>query len=118
MSETSSPIPPPTALAYVVGIDIGRESCLMCCLTMEKRQLIKPSPFSNDAVGFAWLFAQRERLKCSPQQILIGLEATSRYGENSVSDACEARLSGLPLAPRADPRICPTTRSARQNGSA
>lgn len=82
MSETSSPIPPPAALAYVVGIDIGMESCLMCCLTVEKRQVIKPSQFSNDAVGFVWLFAQLEWLKSSPQQILIGLEATSRYGEN------------------------------------
>jgi transposase len=75
-------MPPSATLAYVVGIDIGIESCMMCCLTMEKRQVIKPSQFSNDAVGFEWLFACLEQLKSAPQQILIGLEATSRYGEN------------------------------------
>jgi transposase len=82
MSETSSPVSPPGALAYVVGIDIGREVCLMCCLTMEKRQVIKPSHFNNDAQGFEWLFKHLEQLKCAPHQILVGLEATSRYGEN------------------------------------
>ncbi len=82
MSETFSPMSPPGALAYVVGIDIGMESCLMCCLTMEKRQVIKPSQFSNEAAGFEWLFAHLEALKSTPDQILIGLEATSRYGEN------------------------------------
>ncbi len=80
--ETSSPIPPRAELAYVVGIDIGMESCLMCCLTMEKRQVIKPSKFSNDAAGFEWLLEHLERLKTAADQILIGLEATSRYGEN------------------------------------
>jgi transposase len=82
MAETSSAMPPPGALAYVVGIDIGLESCLMCCLTMEKRQVIKPSHFGNDAAGFEWLFAHLEALKIAPHQILVGLEATSRYGEN------------------------------------
>src|SRR5260370_41558359 len=82
MSETYSPTPPPAVLAYVVGIDIGMESCMMCCLTMEKRQVIKPSQFSNEAAGFEWLFAHLEALKSTPDQILIGLEATSRYGEN------------------------------------
>ncbi len=82
MSEASSPMPAPAALAYVVGIDIGMESCMMCCLTMEKRQVIKPSQFSNDAAGFEWLFTHLEQMKSAPQQILVGLEATSRYGEN------------------------------------
>src|SRR6266487_880395 len=82
MSETSSPMPTPAALAYAVGIDIGMESCMMCCLTMEKRQVIKPSQFSNDAAGFEWLFAHLGPLQAAPQQIIIGLEATSRYGEN------------------------------------
>src|SRR5579859_6292062 len=82
MSETSSPMPPPATLTYVVGIDIGMQSCMMCCLTMEKRQVIKPSQFSNDGAGFEWLFAHLELLKVAPHQILVGLEATSRYGEN------------------------------------
>ncbi len=82
MSEMFSPMPSPAALAYVVGIDIGAESCFMCCLTVEKRQVIKPSQFGNDALGFEWLFTRLEQLKSAPHQILVGLEATSRYGEN------------------------------------
>lgn len=82
MSDGSSSQPAPTTLAYVAGIDVGMESCLMCCLTMEKRQVIKSSPFSNDGQGFAWLFERLERLGSLPEQILVGLEATSRYGEN------------------------------------
>ena len=82
MSEASIPMPAPAPLAYVVGIDIGMESCMMCCLTMEKRQVIKPSPFANAAEGLGRLFERLERLETPPDQILVGLEATSRYGEN------------------------------------
>lgn len=82
MSQSSFPMPASTPLAYVVGIDIGMESCMMCSLTMEKRQVIKPSPFANTAEGFTSLFERLDRLGTSPHQILIGLEATSRYGEN------------------------------------
>ena len=82
MSRSSFPMPAPAPLAYVVGIDIGMESCMMCGLTMEKRQVIKPSPFANKAEGFTSLFERLERLGASPDQILVGLEATSRYGEN------------------------------------
>jgi transposase len=82
MSETSSAAPPPGTLAYVVGIEIGLESCPMCCLTMEKQQVIKPSSFGNDAAGFDWLFTHLEVLKVTPHEILVGLEVTSRYGEN------------------------------------
>jgi transposase len=82
MSQSSFPMPAPAPLAYVVGIDIGMESCMMCALTMEKRQVIKPSPFANKAEGFTSLFERLECLGASPDQILVGLEATSRYGEN------------------------------------
>lgn len=82
MAHSSPPLPTPAPLAYVVGIDIGMESCMLCCLTMEKRQVIKPSPFANTAEGFQCLFDRLERLATPPEQILIGLEATSRYGEN------------------------------------
>jgi hypothetical protein len=81
MSETFSPMSPPGALAYVVGIDIGMESCLMCCLTMEKRQVIKPSQFNNDAQGFEWLFKHLEQLK--------GCVRTESTGSNKT---CEAFL--------------------------
>jgi len=56
MSESSFPMPAPAPLAYVVGIDIGYQSCMMCCLTMEKRPVIKPSSFANKAEGFSTPF--------------------------------------------------------------
>ncbi len=118
MSEMSPPMPPPAALAYVVGIDSGMESCMMCCLTMEKRQVIKPSQFGNDAVGFEWLFAHLEPLKVASHQILVGLEATSRDARKSLSCAQIARVSCLPLASRADPCLRATTRAAREDRSA
>ncbi len=80
--ESSSPLSAVAPLAYAVGIDIGMEACTMCCLTMDKRQVIKPSSFDNTAQGCSWLLTRLEQLKSQPQQILIGLEATSRYGEN------------------------------------
>jgi transposase len=83
MTPQSSSTPPAMAvLAYAVGIDIGMESCMMCCLTMDKRPVIKPSSFDNTAQGCSWLLTRLEQLGCQPQEILIGLEATSRYGEN------------------------------------
>ncbi len=84
MSESSVPLLAPAALVYVVGIDIGMESCMMCSLTMQKRQMIKPSPFANTAEGFKNLFERLGRLETPPDQILVGLEATSRYGESYV----------------------------------
>src|SRR5258707_5997467 len=80
--SSSSPMPDAVVTTHVVGIDIGMESCTMSCLTMETRQLIKPTPFANTVQGFDWLFARLEGLGVAPKQILVGLEATSRYGEN------------------------------------
>ena len=82
MSGSSSPIPEPVVTTHVVGIDIGMESCTMACLTMDKRQVIKSTPFANTVQGFDWLFERLEGLGVAPRQMLVGLEATSRYGEN------------------------------------
>ncbi len=75
-------MPDPVVTTHVVGIDIGMESCTMSCLTMDKRQLIKPSTFANTLQGFDWLFGRLEGLGVAPKELLVGLEATSRYGEN------------------------------------
>ncbi len=44
--------------------------------------MIKPTKFANATPGFSLLQEQLERLGVPPSQLLIGLEATSRYGEN------------------------------------
>ncbi len=75
-------MPEQVVTTHVVGIDIGMESCTMSCLTRDKRQIIKSTPFANAVQGFDWLFERLEGLGVAPKQILVGLEATSRYGEN------------------------------------
>src|SRR5258708_34050253 len=84
MSGSSSPMPEQVVTTHVVGIDIGMESCTMACLTRDKRQIIKSTPFANAVQGFDWLFERLEGLGVVPKQILVGLEATSRDGENLV----------------------------------
>jgi len=67
---------------YVVGIDIGSQTCSLCGLKFDKSQVVKPTEFANDPTGFAHLLTKLEQLGVPPDQLLIGLEATSRYGEN------------------------------------
>src|SRR4051794_16862040 len=66
----------------VVGIDIGSVSCSYIVLTPAKAVLRKPGEFANTVVGFAALVEQLARLDVAPEQILVGLEVTSRYWEN------------------------------------
>ncbi len=77
----SSPVDA-SSFTYVVGIDIGSESCSLCALKPDKRQMIKPTAFANAPTGFGVLQEKLEHLGVPPAQILVGLEATSRYGEN------------------------------------
>lgn len=67
---------------YAVGIDVGSQSCSFCVLLPDKSIAIKPTDFANAAGGFALLQEKLQSLEASPGQILVGLEATSRYGEN------------------------------------
>ena len=71
-----------SSFEYAVGIDIGSEACSFCVLKPDKCQIIKPTEFVNAAPGFSLLTKRLEGLGSSPGQILVGLEATSRYGEN------------------------------------
>ncbi len=84
MVDSPSPSSPvdPSSFKYVVGIDIGSQTCSFCTLKPDKSQVIKPTNFANAPVGFAWLLDKLEHLAVPADQILIGLEATSRYGEN------------------------------------
>ncbi len=80
--SASSPPGEPSAPLYAVGIDIGSESCSFCILKPDKHVVFKPTGFANAASGFAFLIEKLEALGVSAHHILIGLEATSRYGEN------------------------------------
>jgi len=72
----------PSSFSYVVGIDIGSEICCFTVLTPQKQVVSKPSEFANTASGFAQLQQRLERLEADPAHLVVGLEATSRYGEN------------------------------------
>jgi len=84
MDHAKTPSSPVDVSSYhfVVGVDIGSQSCSACVLTPDKRQVFKPMEFANDAAGFALLWSKLEQLGVPAEQILIGMEATSHYGEN------------------------------------
>jgi len=116
--SSSSPMPDAVETTHVVGIDIGLESCTMSCLTLEKRQLIKPTPFANTVQGFDWLFARLEELGVAPKQILVGLEATSRYGENLLQALLKRGYQVCLLHPAQMHAFARASRVASENGSA
>src|ERR1700693_1865726 len=109
MGQSNSPASPvdPSSFTYVVGIDIGSQNCSLCALKPDKSQVIKPTEFTNAPAGFVWLLERIERLGASPDQILIGLEATSRYGENLYRFLESRGYQLWRLASQTNPPICP-----------
>ncbi len=83
MSDSGSPSSSVDAspFQYVVGIDIGSQTCRFCALKPDKSQVVKPTEFANAEAGFGLFLEKIEQLGAAPERILIGLEATSRYGE-------------------------------------
>ena len=71
-----------TPVLYVVGIDVGAETCAVCILRPDKTAVRSPFMIANAAAGFTRLAATLAQLGCAPQQIRVGLEATGRYWEN------------------------------------
>jgi hypothetical protein len=118
MSGSSSPMPEQVVTTHVVGIDIGMESCTMSCLTMDKRQVIKATPFANTLEGFDWLFERLKGLGVTPKELLVGLEATSRDAGESVAGPAQAWLPGLPVTSGPDACRSFATRVTSENGSA
>src|SRR6266581_4298598 len=75
-SEEEAPI------KYVCGIDIGSQACAGCICRPDKSVVVKPMTFANAKEGWQVLVEKLTQLDAAPSQILIGMEATSRYGEN------------------------------------
>ena len=69
-------------IKYVCGIDIGSQSCSGCVMRPDKRVVIKSSDFPNTLEGWRVWEAKLAQLDASPNEIRIGMEATSRYHEN------------------------------------
>ena len=74
--------PEEMSIKYVCGIDIGSQSCAGCILRSDKSVVVKAIPFANAREGWQVWEEKLSRLDAAPSQILIGMEATSRYGEN------------------------------------
>jgi transposase len=81
-AETPSSPVDASSFQYVVGIDIGSQTCSFCALKPDKSQALTPLEFANATAGFTLVQEHLEQLGVASNQILIGLEATSRYGEN------------------------------------
>lgn len=71
-----------TSIKYVCGIDIGSQSCSGCIMRPKKEVVLKPITFVNRKEGWEELLAHLDQLEVNPDQVEIGIEATSRYHEN------------------------------------
>ena len=82
MAQARLPSPlDPSSFSYIVGVDIGSQNCSGCVLKPDKSAVGKPFDFANSASGFRLLHEKLGSLHVPAEQILIGMEATSRYGE-------------------------------------
>jgi transposase len=83
MNPTSSPFSEEEAvIKFVCGIDIGSQSCSGCICQPNKRVVVKPITIALTKDGWHVLLERLSQLEASPEQIVIGMEATSRYHEN------------------------------------
>src|SRR6266851_5173646 len=78
----SAPSEEEAVIKYVCGIDIGSQSCAGCMCRPDKSVVIKSITFANAREGWQIWQEKLNQLDALPSQILIGMEATSRYGEN------------------------------------
>jgi len=65
-----------------VGIDIAKQKHFAAAMTADGEVLIQPFGFSNDSEGFSLLASKLNPL--DKEDLLIGLESTSHYGENLI----------------------------------
>src|SRR5438445_12443385 len=78
----SAPSEEEATIKYVCGIDIGSQSCAGCICRPDKSVVIKSITFANAREGWQIWEEKLNQLDAPAGQILIGMEATSRYGEN------------------------------------
>ena len=81
-TNPSTSSPEEASIKYVCGIDIGSQSCSGCITRPDKSVMVRPMTFENTREGWQVWEEKLSRLDVPPSQILIGMEATSRYGEN------------------------------------
>jgi transposase len=74
--------PEDLSITYVCGLDIGSQSCVGCVLRLDRSVVVSSLAFKNTRPGWRIWEERLRRLDAPANQILIGMEATSRYGEN------------------------------------
>lgn len=67
---------------YVCGVDIGSQSCSGCITRPDKSVVVKSITFANAREGWKVWEEKLSQLDAAPNQIVVGMEATSRYHEN------------------------------------
>ena len=82
MNPTSFPSSEETVIKYVCGIDIGSQSCSSCMCRPNKQVVVKPITIALTRDGWNVLLERLNQLEAGPEQIVIGMEATSLYHEN------------------------------------
>lgn len=65
-----------------VGIDIAKQNHFAAAMTADGEVLIQPFGFTNDSKGFSLLVSKLKDFE--QENLLIGLESTSHYGENLI----------------------------------
>jgi hypothetical protein len=79
-------------IKYVCGVDIGSQSCVGCICRPDKSVVVKPITFANAREGWQIWEEKLSRLDALPNQVLIGMEATSRDAGEFVSGTGATRL--------------------------
>ncbi len=71
---------------YICGLDIRSRSCSGYIIKPDKSVAVKLMTFANSREGWKLWQEKLSQLGVPPNQILIGMEATSRHGEKLYHD--------------------------------
>src|SRR6266704_1279445 len=100
--------PEEMSIKYVCGVDIGSQSCAGCILRSDKSVVAKAIRFANAREGWQVWEEKLGQLDATPSQILIGMEATSRYGEICIT-SWNNRVCAPSVASWTNPSVSPAT---------
>jgi len=93
-ADTPSSLIDASKFGYVVGIDIGSQTCSCCVLKPDKSQVMKPIDFPNAMPGFIFLQEKLETLDVEPDQILISPHAHPSLELERTARATAGRSAG------------------------
>lgn len=112
----SAPSQEEATIRYVCGVDIGSQSCAGCICRPDKSVVIKAITFANAREGWQIWEEKLSQLDAPPNQILIGMEATSRDAGEPLSCVGAAWLCAAALTSRTNPSFSSTKQFTSQDG--